>query len=255
MFLVHMRRADIELVQKVADVLDHKSNCLAVFDLEWLHVAGKLAGVVALGSLGICSIGTLFAAIAVRTRFREVMLPLLLLPLLIPILASCVQATGDLLSRGSVPFGPIQLLLVADAIYLIVAGALQDHRRAIVMGTKSFGKGSVQTIIPLSGHGAMRLTTARYYTPSGGSIQAKGIEPDIVVEQARIEALDSGPRRSEADLRGALDNRGGTDDTGADQAEDATAETDDNDTPQDFQLARALDLLQGLALFNQRAVN
>ena len=63
----------------------------------------------------------------------------------------------------------------------IVAGALQDHRRAIVMGTKSFGKGSVQTIIPLSGHGAMRLTTARYYTPSGRSIQAKGIEPDIEV--------------------------------------------------------------------------
>ena len=134
----------------------------------------------------------------------------------------------------------------------IVAGALQDHRRAIVMGTKSFGKGSVQTIIPLSGHGAMRLTTARYYTPSGGSIQAKGIEPDILVEQSRIEALEGGPRRSEADLRGALDNSGGTD---ADEGEDETAETDDVDPPQDYQLARALDLLQGLALFNQRAVN
>jgi len=132
----------------------------------------------------------------------------------------------------------------------IVAGALQDHRRAIVMGTKSFGKGSVQTIIPMAGHGAMRLTTARYYTPSGGSIQAKGIEPDIVVEQARLEALDAGPRRSEADLRGALDNRGGTN-----EDEDETAQTDDDDTPQDYQLARALDLLQGLALFNQRAVN
>ena len=69
----------------------------------------------------------------------------------------------------------------------IVAGALQDHHRAIVMGTKSFGKGSVQTIIPLAGHGAMRLTTARYYTPSGRSIQAKGIDPDIVVEAAKIE--------------------------------------------------------------------
>ena len=73
----------------------------------------------------------------------------------------------------------------------IVAGALQDHRRAIVMGTPSFGKGSVQTIIPLAGHGAMRLTTARYYTPSGRSIQAKGIDPDIEVEQARLEEVES----------------------------------------------------------------
>src|SRR5216683_1953387 len=69
----------------------------------------------------------------------------------------------------------------------IVAGALQDHHRAVLLGTKSFGKGSVQTIIPLAGHGAMRLTTARYYTPSGRSIQAKGIDPDIVVEAAKIE--------------------------------------------------------------------
>src|SRR6266566_2310094 len=69
----------------------------------------------------------------------------------------------------------------------IVAGALQDHHRAILLGTRSFGKGSVQTIIPLAGHGAMRLTTARYYTPSGRSIQAKGIDPDIVVEAAKIE--------------------------------------------------------------------
>jgi len=69
----------------------------------------------------------------------------------------------------------------------IVAGALQDHHRAILLGTRSFGKGSMQTIIPLPGHGAMRLTTARYYTPSGRSIQAKGIDPDIVVEAAKIE--------------------------------------------------------------------
>ena len=74
----------------------------------------------------------------------------------------------------------------------IVAGALQDHHRAVVMGTKSFGKGSVQTIIPLAGHGAMRLTTARYYTPSGRSIQAKGIDPDIVVEAAKIEKREKG---------------------------------------------------------------
>ncbi len=89
----------------------------------------------------------------------------------------------------------------------IVAGALQDHNRAIVLGTKSFGKGSVQTIIPLSGHGAMRLTTARYYTPSGRSIQAVGIEPDIVVEQARIESVKELNQRREADLRGALDRK------------------------------------------------
>jgi len=120
------------------------------------------------------------------------------------------------------------------------------------MGTKSFGKGSVQTIIPLSGHGAMRLTTARYYTPSGGSIQAKGIEPDILVEQARVEALETGPRRSEADLRGALDNSGGTNEG---ESEESDAEPGEDEPPLDYQLARALDLLQGLALFNQRAVN
>jgi carboxyl-terminal processing protease len=91
----------------------------------------------------------------------------------------------------------------------IVAGALQDHRRAIVLGTTSFGKGSVQTIIPLSGNGAMRLTTARYYTPSGRSIQGTGIDPDIIVEQARIENVETGPQRREADLRGALDNGNG----------------------------------------------
>ena len=82
----------------------------------------------------------------------------------------------------------------------IVAGALQDHHRAILLGTKSFGKGSVQTIIPLAGHGAMRLTTARYYTPSGRSIQAKGIDPDIVVEAAKIDAAPdkTGPKTAAA---------------------------------------------------------
>src|SRR5438094_356596 len=82
----------------------------------------------------------------------------------------------------------------------IVAGALQDHHRAILLGTRSFGKGSVQTIIPLAGHGAMRLTTARYYTPSGRSIQAKGIDPDIVVEAAKIErpSADKKPDKSAA---------------------------------------------------------
>jgi len=132
----------------------------------------------------------------------------------------------------------------------IVAGALQDHRRAVIMGTKSFGKGSVQTIIPLGGHGAMRLTTARYYTPSGRSIQAKGIDPDIVVERAKLETLQTGPSRSEADLRGRLDNEAD------EKAEPAEAGTPTADVAlEDYQLARAIDLLRGLALFNARAVN
>ena len=87
----------------------------------------------------------------------------------------------------------------------IVAGALQDHKRATVIGTRSFGKGSVQTIIPLGSNGAIRLTTARYYTPSGRSIQAKGIEPDIVVEQELPPELQTkAPPRSpsEATCRG-----------------------------------------------------
>src|SRR6185436_13642643 len=88
----------------------------------------------------------------------------------------------------------------------IVAGALQDHHRAVLLGTRSFGKGSVQTVIPLPGNGAMRLTTARYYTPSGRSIQAEGIDPDIVVEQAKIEKISSAGEIHEGDLRGALKN-------------------------------------------------
>ncbi len=89
----------------------------------------------------------------------------------------------------------------------IVSGALQDHKRAIILGTKTFGKGSVQTVIPLTDHGAIRLTTARYYTPSGRSIQAKGIIPDIIVEAAKIEPIKSNDKmRSEADLRKRLEN-------------------------------------------------
>src|SRR5665213_366732 len=88
----------------------------------------------------------------------------------------------------------------------IVAGALQDHHRAVLLGTRSFGKGSVQTIIQLPGHGAIRLTTARYYTPSGRSIQARGIDPDIVIEPAKIEKLTEPEFRHEAELKGALKN-------------------------------------------------
>lgn len=131
----------------------------------------------------------------------------------------------------------------------IVAGALQDHGRAILLGTKTFGKGSVQTIMPLSGHGAMRLTTARYYTPSGRSIQAVGIEPDIKVEQARIENLAAQQTRREADLKGALKNE----EKAAKKEGEKTAEEKAKKKPEDYQLARALDLLRGLSLFNKTA--
>ena len=131
----------------------------------------------------------------------------------------------------------------------IVAGALQDHGRAVIMGTRSFGKGSVQTIIPLSGSGAMRLTTSRYYTPSGRSIQATGIEPDIEVEQARLEPLDSVVSRREEDLRGALSNEKSEE---GDSTPDSAA---DEEEIEDYQLSRAIDLLQGLSLFQERALN
>ncbi len=138
----------------------------------------------------------------------------------------------------------------------IVAGALQDHRRALILGTQSFGKGSVQTIIPLSGHGAIRLTTARYFTPSGRSIQAKGITPDIIVEPARIEAIETVERRNEASLRNRLaPDAEADDDLGADVAADEPDDDAPADEPQDYQLARAVDLLHGLALFRGGLVN
>jgi heme exporter protein B len=92
-----------------------------VFGVDWLAIAAPLAGVVALGSLGLCSVGTLFAAVAVRTRFREVMLPLLLLPLLVPVISGAVRATSALASTGSTPFEAVQLLLVTDAVYLVLS--------------------------------------------------------------------------------------------------------------------------------------
>ena len=153
----------------------------------------------------------------------------------------------------------------------IVSGALQDHHSAIIMGVKSFGKGSVQTVIPIPDHGAMRLTTARYYTPSGNSIQAKGITPDIPVEQAKIEVVKSKFERHEADLRGRLENDQdkNADSTSANEdAQDEPSAANDNqkdksakkdksksgeaDTAQDFQLARALDLIRGLGLYSSR---
>ena len=138
----------------------------------------------------------------------------------------------------------------------IVAGALQDHRRAILVGTKSFGKGSVQTVMPLRGDGAMRLTTARYYTPSGRSIQALGVAPDIVVPQPRRAAQaeeddkeTTRPRaRTEADLRGRLDNDSLTEDEIRVIEEDRRrAEEAAKLRDEDYQLAYAIDVLKGLA--------
>lgn len=132
----------------------------------------------------------------------------------------------------------------------IVAGALQDHKRAIVVGIKSFGKGSVQTIIPMSGNGAIRLTTARYYTPSGRSIQAKGIEPDIEVRPAEIKLLDSFPERSEAELYNALINN---EDKKADDKKSAKdSNQEDEERKKDYQLDRALDLLKGLSIYSSK---
>ncbi|MEL7125074.1 MAG: S41 family peptidase [Pseudomonadota bacterium] len=137
----------------------------------------------------------------------------------------------------------------------IVAGALQDHRRAIVVGTKSFGKGSVQTVMPLRGASAMRLTTARYYTPSGRSIQALGVSPDIVVEQPRRapetededEPRSAVGQRSESDLRGSLDNDSLSDDEVRQiEADRAKAEAAAALREEDYQLAYAIDILKGL---------
>ncbi len=135
----------------------------------------------------------------------------------------------------------------------IVAGALQDHRRAIIVGTKSFGKGSVQTVMPLRGEGAMRLTTARYYTPSGRSIQALGVAPDILVEQPprREEVEEEEPQRgarSEADLRGSLDNDSLTEDERRQiEVDRAKAEAAAELRDEDHQLAYAIDILKGIS--------
>ena len=155
----------------------------------------------------------------------------------------------------------------------IVAGALQDYHRAVLIGTKSFGKGSVQTIIPLAGAGAMRLTTARYYTPSGRSIQKLGIEPDITVQPAKLEAVAQGQGIHEADLRGAITNDTIKDKDGKDKDAKDSAKTNDDDANDDtaepkkdkdaakkkddgfdYQLARALDLIRGVMLFESKTM-
>ena len=130
----------------------------------------------------------------------------------------------------------------------IVAGALQDHKRAIILGTQSFGKGSVQTIIPVNPYGALRMTTARYFTPSGRSIQKKGISPDIVVNEAKLEKVKKRNGNRESDLRGALDN--------PNQEMENNDTNNEKESTNDFQLSRALDLVRGISLYkNKLAIN
>ena len=133
----------------------------------------------------------------------------------------------------------------------IVAGALQDHKRAIIMGTKSFGKGSVQTILPSGENVALKLTTAKYYTPLGRSIQKTGIDPDILVEQAELKKLSESETlaRKEADLRGAIDNEQSST-KNEKQKESITKKTDDSSN--DYQLSRAFDLILALDLANNK---
>ena len=132
----------------------------------------------------------------------------------------------------------------------IVAGALQDHKRAIIMGTTSFGKGSVQTIIPIQRDSAMRLTTARYYTPSGNSIQAKGIVPDIIVKQAKIEELEPFSNRKESDLKGHLENPT-EGNANLEKIKKENSNTEVENKKIDYQLNRAIDLLEGISLYKK----
>ena len=137
----------------------------------------------------------------------------------------------------------------------IVAGALQDHRRAVIMGTKSFGKGSVQTIVPISNGAALKITTARYYTPNGRSIQASGIEPDIITEEARLTKSETADRLKEADLARHLENGDEPLEKKAEpkkednQNDKKNAETGKALAVEDYQLQEALNLLKGITFF------
>ena len=134
----------------------------------------------------------------------------------------------------------------------IVAGALQDHKRAVIMGTKSFGKGSVQTIIPSGEDVALKLTTAKYYTPLGRSIQKTGIDPDILVEQVELKKVEGQNRRKESDLRGAIENEQEKDKKNSDNKN--KDKTSKKDTSEDYQLSRAFDLIMALNLIDNKVL-
>ncbi len=155
-------------------------------------------------------------------------------------------------SKGDITKGvPIVILINGGSASAseIVAGALQDHKRGILMGTSTFGKGSVQTIIPVSSKGAIRLTTARYFTPSGKSIQAKGIDPDIFVPQSKIEIIENNNLRKESNLRGHLDEKKTNTTNQTKNDKNALAEEEDK-SKDDYQLNRALDLLKSISVYD-----
>ncbi len=137
----------------------------------------------------------------------------------------------------------------------IVAGALQDHKRAVIMGTKSFGKGSVQTILPVSNGSALKITTARYYTPNGRSIQASGIEPDILAEEAKVTKSEAGERLREADLMRHLESpetpKKEEKKKDADKKKDEPVSRNLPNTD-DYQVQEALNLLKGVAIFKTK---
>jgi len=161
-------------------------------------------------------------------------------------------------SAGDVLDGAPMVVLVnggSASASEIVAGALQDHKRAIVMGTKTFGKGSVQTILPVSNGAALKLTTARYYTPDGRSIQASGIQPDIVTEDAKITRNGTEDRLREADLARHLENDtldSESDTIEAPKPQEPTAKTPSS-VKEDYQLQEALNLLKGIAIYQARS--